>query len=148
MLYLASDHRGFALKEKTKTYLARKNIAYKDVGAFSYNATDDYPDYAEALAHEILASTGGRGIALCGSGAGMSIALNKFDGIRAGLVQGPRMAQSQKQDDNINVLVLPAEFVSEADALESIDRFLSASFKIDPRYQTRLDKIKEIEKTN
>lgn len=148
MLYLASDHRGFALKEKMRVHLAQNNVACEDVGAFSYNATDDYPDYAEILARKILADPHGRGIALCGSGAGMAIALNKFDGIRAGTAENPSMAQSQKQDDNINVLVLPADFISDADALKSIDRFLSASFKADPRYQRRLSKIQEIEKTN
>ena len=74
------------------------------MGAFKYIPGDDYPDYAKLLAGQILKNPGSLGVALCGSGAGMSIVLNKFDGIRAGLSQDPKMAAAQKQDNDINVL--------------------------------------------
>ncbi|HCI05579.1 MAG: hypothetical protein UX16_C0025G0003 [Parcubacteria group bacterium GW2011_GWB1_45_7] len=154
MLYLATDHRGFELKEKIKSYLSEKKIVFEDLGAFEYIETDDFPDYAEKLAKKVVEAESRNpeqsrgGIALCGSGAGMSIALNKFDGIRAGLAENPEMAEAMKKDDNINVLVVPADFVGEADAFLMIEKFLFSSFKAEEKYQRRLDKIEKIEESN
>ena len=106
MLYLASDHRGFKLKEKIKKYLNKNKIIFTDLGALKYDKDDDYPDFAKILALKILENKNNLGIALCGSGAGMSIALNRFKNIRAGLAFNPKMAEAQKQQDNINVLVI------------------------------------------
>src|SRR3989339_2012507 len=117
MLYLATDHRGFDLKEKIRPYLRDKKFEFQDLGAFAYLQTDDFPDYAEKIAKKINEDKlNNRGIALCGSGAGMSITLNKFDGVRAGLAENPEMAEAMRKDDDINVLVIPADFVSEPNA--------------------------------
>lgn len=159
MLYLAADHRGFSLKEKIKQYLSGKKIDFQDLGAFEYLQTDDFPDYAEKLASKILeidernpgqSRRAGEnlGIALCGSGGGMSIALNKFDGIRAGLAETPEMSEAMRKDDNINVLVIPADYVKETAAFSMIEKFLSASMKTDEKYKRRLGKIKRIEEKN
>lgn len=154
MLYLATDHRGFALKERVKQYLQDKGMTFEDLGAFEYLQTDDFSDYAEKLARKVVEdeklnpehSRGG--IALCGSGAGMSIALNKFDGIRAGLAENPEMAEIHRKDDNVNVLVIPADFVSEHRAYLMIDKFMSAVKKTEEKYKRRLNKIKKIEESN
>lgn len=154
MLFLAADHRGFALKEKIKNYLSQKKIIFEDLGAFEIKPEDDYPDYAKILAKKMVvnpsASSGqvSLGVALCGSGAGMSIALNKFDGIRAGLAENVLMAEAMKKDDNINVLVLPADYIEENEAFLAIEKFLSAGMKSDLKYQRRLEKIKKIEENN
>lgn len=144
MLFLASDHRGFALKEKIKDYLSRKSIVFEDLGAFAFRQRDDYPDYAQKLAERVLENKDNLGIALCGSGAGMSIALNKTDGIFAGLAVNREMAKAQKEQDNINVLVIPADFVSKKTALQIIDGFLKAKFLAKDRYIRRLKKIKSL----
>lgn len=148
MLYLATDHRGFALKERVRQYLSDKKIIFEDLGAFEYLQTDDFPDYAEKLAGKVKEMKDNLGIALCGSGAGMSIALNKFDGIRAGLAETPEIAEMQKKDDNVNVLVIPADFTSEQRAYLIIDAFMSAIPKTEEKYKRRLNKIKKIEETN
>ncbi len=154
MLYLATDHRGFALKEKIKQYLQDRKVLFEDLGAFEYLQTDDFPDYAEKLAGKVVEDAklnpeqSRGGIALCGSGAGMSIALNKFDGIRAGLAENPEMAEIMKKDDDINVLVIPADFVSEYNACLIIDKFLTVAPKTEEKYKRRLRKIKKIEENN
>ena len=148
MLFLAADHRGFTLKEKIKTYLSLKKAAYKDLGAVELKPGDDYPDYARLLAEKVLGYKDNVGIALCGSGAGMNIVLNKFDGIRAGVGENPDMITAQRRDDNINVLVIPTDFVNDTDAYLMVDRFLHETFKSDPKYQRRLNKIKVIEQGN
>ncbi len=139
MLYLASDHRGFKLKEKIKKYLNKKDIVFTDLGAFSYDKNDDYPDFAKTLALKI--SKNNLGIALCGSGAGMSIALNRFQNIRAGLATNPKMVEAQKQQDNINVLVIPSDFVNQKIAYLMIDKFLKTKFLKKQRYLRRIKKL-------
>ncbi len=148
MLYLATDHRGFALKERIKQYLSDSGVVFEDLGAFEYLQTDDFPDYAEKLAGKVREMKDNLGIALCGSGGGMSIALNKFDGIRAGLAENPEMAEAMKKDDNLNVLVIPADFVSEHGAYLMIDKFMTAVQKTEEKYKRRLGKIKKIEENN
>ncbi|MEW5805128.1 MAG: RpiB/LacA/LacB family sugar-phosphate isomerase [Patescibacteria group bacterium] len=144
MLYIISDHRGFELKEKIKQYLSNKGIEFEDLGAFEYIQGDDYPDYAKKLAEKILAGKENLGVALCGSGAGMTIALNRFRGVFAGLAANPKMARANKQEDNINVLVLPANFIDEKTALESVNAFLIAEFDNAERRIRRLKKIEEL----
>ena len=139
MLYLASDHRGFKLKEKIKKYLNKKDIVFTDLGAFSYDKNDDYPDFAKILALKI--SKNNLGIALCGSGAGMSIALNRFQNIRAGLAFNPKMAEAQKQQDNINVLVIASDFTKESTAFLMVDKFLKTKFLKKQRYLRRIKKL-------
>ena len=141
MLYLASDHRGFKLKEKIKKYLNKNDIVFTDLGAFSYDKNDDYPDFAKILALKILENKNNLGIALCGSGAGMSIALNRFKNIRAGLAFNPKMAEAQKQQDNINVLVIASDFTKESTAFLMVDKFLKTKFLKKQRYLRRIKKL-------
>lgn len=149
MLYLTADHRGFDLKQKIAQYLRDKKLDFQDLGAFEYLQTDDFPDYAEKLSKKIDEDKlNNSGIALCGSGAGMSIALNKFDGVRAGLAENPEMSEAMRKDDDINVLVIPADFVSEPNAYMIVDKFLATQPKTEEKYKRRLGKIKKIEEKN
>lgn len=143
MLYLASDHRGFKLKEKIKKYLNKKDIVFTDLGAFKYDRNDDYPDFAKILALKISKNKNNLGIALCGSGAGMSIALNRFKNIRAGLATNPKIAEAQKQQDNINVLVIPSDFVNQNLAYLMIDKFLKTKFLKKQKYLRRIKKLNQ-----
>ena len=144
MLYLAADHRGFELKEKIKADLTSKGIAFTDLGALAFVSTDDYPDYAKLLAEKINESKDNLGIALCGSGAGMAIALNRRRGILAGLATTAEMAQAQRQEDNINALVLPANFIFADEAVRAVKAFLEAKFDNQERRVRRLNKIAEL----
>ena len=144
MLYLATDHRGFELKEKIKKHLATKDIQFSDLGALTLISGDDYIDYARLLADKVKESSDNLGIALCGSGAGMNIALNRQRGILAGLAVNLEMARANRQEDNINVLVLPANFIFEDEALRAVDAFLSAKFDNQERRVRRLNKIAEL----
>ena len=141
MLYLVSDHRGFKLKEKIKKYLNKSKIIFTDLGALKYDKDDDYPDFAKILALKILENKNNLGIALCGSGAGMSIALNRFKNIRAGLAFNPKMAEAQKQQDNINVLVIASDFTKESTAFLMVDKFLKTKFLKKQRYLRRIKKL-------
>ncbi len=141
MLYLVSDHRGFKLKEKIKEYLDKNKIIFTDLGALKYDKDDDYPDFAKILALKILENKNNLGIALCGSGAGMSIALNRFKNIRAGLAFNPKMAEAQKQQDNINVLVIASDFTKESTAFLMVDKFLKTKFLKKQRYLRRIKKL-------
>ena len=136
---LASDHAGYALKQFVKEYLAEKGYAYKDFGTDS-EASCDYADYAHLLAQAVEDGECYPGIAICGSGEGISITLNKHQGIRAGLSGIPEIAHLCRQHNDANVLVLPARFIDPALALQIVDTFLSTGFE-GGRHQRRIDKI-------
>lgn len=146
MLYLGADHRGFALKEKIKSWLSIRGILFQDMGAEVFNADDDYPDYAEAVSREVAKKPDEhRGILICGSGAGVCIAANKFLGIRAALALNPEMARALRNDDDVNVLCLAADFTSEEEALAIVDAWLHTPAGKEERYRRRIEKISDIE---
>ncbi|MDR2138568.1 MAG: RpiB/LacA/LacB family sugar-phosphate isomerase, partial [Tannerella sp.] len=121
---LASDHAGFELKQQVKAYLETNRHAYKDFGTFT-NDSCDYPDYAHPLAEAVEIGTVECGIALCGSGNGISMTLNKHQGIRAAICWNKELATLSREHNNANVLVLPARFVNLHTAIEILDAFLS-----------------------
>ena len=131
---IGADHRGFALKQLIIEHL--DDFEVNDVGAAS-SERSDYPVYANAVVQDMLAKRADIGILICGSGVGMSIAANRAKGIYAGLCWNPAVATAAKQDDGINLLVLPADFVTPSEALVIIDAWLGASFK-GGRHQDRL----------
>lgn len=139
MIGLASDHAGYALKEHVKEYLTAKGKEYTDFGTNS-EASCDYPDYAHPLAEAVENGQCELGIAICGSGEGISMTLNKHQGIRAGLCWLPEIAHLCRQHNNANVLVMPGRFISfeEADAI--MDEFFATPFE-GGRHQGRIDKI-------
>jgi ribose 5-phosphate isomerase B len=141
---IASDHAGFAMKEKLKARLTAMGYEVEDLGTDSAASTD-YADYAHPLAKEIESGAARRGILLCGTGLGMAYAANRHPHVRAAVAWLPEIAELARRHNDANVLVLPARFVSEPDGEEILKRFLDTPFE-GGRHQPRVDKI-EIEDT-
>jgi ribose 5-phosphate isomerase B len=138
-IVIGNDHRGFDLKN----YLIEKSsLDFIDIGSYSKERTD-YPIYVKLACEKILAKEAQMGILICGSGAGMSIAANRFKDIYAALVWSQETAHLAKRDDNANVLILPADFISNEQALEMINIWISTEFS-GGRYLERLKMIDEI----
>lgn len=136
---LASDHAGFALKQFVKEYLDEKGLEYKDYGTYSEESCD-YPDFGHALARGIENGEVFPGIAICGSGEGIAMTLNKHQSIRAGLAWIPEIAHLVRQHNDANVLVMPGRFISEETARQIMDEFLSTEFE-GGRHLRRVEKI-------
>ncbi len=148
MIYLGSDHRGFALKEKLKSLLPEWGYEYEDMGPFEYNKDDDYPVFGEAVARKVSANKESKGILICGSGVGIDVTANKIDGVRAGTISEPEQVRASVHDEDLNVLSLSADFLSDEKALEIARAFLEAKYAKVERYERRLDEIKKIESDN
>lgn len=136
---IACDHAGYEMKEFLVGYLSTKGYEVTDFGTHSEQSVD-YPDYAHALASAIESGELEQGIGLCGSGEGMAMTLNKHQGIRAGLCWQPEIAVLTRQHNNANVVVLPARFVTNDEAMAIVDEFLSSSFE-GGRHERRVEKI-------
>jgi ribose 5-phosphate isomerase B len=136
---IGADHRGYELKAKIIERF--KDIQWIDVGTNSTDRTD-YPIFAKKVCNNILKKESDLGILLCGSGVGVGIAANRFRGIYAAVCWNTKVAQLAKSDDNANVLVIPADFVSPEEAFNIIKFWLSAGFK-GGHYQKRLEMIEE-----
>jgi ribose 5-phosphate isomerase B len=144
---IASDHAGFPLKEEIRNYLAnRSELKLLDLGAFGENPSDDYPDFAIKMGDALRSSTAERGILICGSGVGVSVAANKIPGIRAGICHDSYSAHQGVEHDDMNVLVLGSRIIGEMPAREIVDRFLAATFSNEERHRRRLAKVNAIEK--
>ncbi len=136
---LASDHAGFGLKEVIKEYLDEKGIAYQDFGTHSEDSCD-YPEYAHALALAVEKGDVYPGIGVCGSGEGMSMTLNKHQGIRAALVWQPEIAHMTRMHNDANVLVLPGRYMDKETAWKVLDEFFNTEFE-GGRHVRRIEKI-------
>ena len=141
---IGSDHAGFELKKLLIDCLQSLGHQMKDVGTHS-EAPVDYPDYAEAVALSLLRGESERGILICGSGVGASVAANKVPGIRAGLAHDCYSAHQGVEHDNINVLVLGSRVIGPELAKDLCATFLNARFTGEERHQRRLNKILKIE---
>src|SRR5689334_2610190 len=139
---IASDHAGFALKEKLVGALQSLGYTPDDMGPHQQNASDDYADYAHPLASRVERGEATRGILLCGSGVGMDIAANRHPHVRAALAWEPEIGELSRKHNNSNVLVLPARFISEADAVETMKRWLTTDFE-GGRHERRIEKIEQ-----
>ncbi|MBQ0049989.1 MAG: RpiB/LacA/LacB family sugar-phosphate isomerase [Bacteroidales bacterium] len=124
---LASDHAAFSLKQFVKKYLEEKGITYKDYGTRTEESCN-YATYGHALAEGIEQEEVEMGIAMCGSGEGISMTLNKHQGIRAGLVWRPDIAHLIREHNNANVIVFPGRFMDEETCRQCLDEFLSTDF--------------------
>ena len=141
---LAADHAGYLLKNELKARLSEQGHAITDLGTDSPSPVD-YPDSAEAVATTIRNGQADRGIIVCGSGAGVSIAANKFPGIRAAVCHDTYTAHQAVEHDDMNVLCLGARVIGGAVALDLCTSFLGATYARDERFQRRLDKVLKIE---
>lgn len=136
---LASDHAGFPLKQFVARLLKEKGIETIDYGTHSTDSCD-YPDYGHALARGMENGECDRGIAVCGSGEGISMTLNKHQSIRAALVWMPEIARLARQHNDANVLVMPGRFITEAEATDIVEAFLNTDFE-GGRHLGRINKI-------
>lgn len=144
-LVIGSDHAAFRLKETLKTRLLSQGHDLCDVGTDSETPVD-YPDFAMKLGMIIARGEADRGILLCGSGVGASVAANKIPGVRAGLCHDTYSAHQGVEHDDMNVLVLGARIIGEELAHELVDAFLRARYSGEERHARRLAKVLDIEK--
>ncbi|MCZ6661826.1 MAG: ribose 5-phosphate isomerase B [Actinobacteria bacterium] len=141
---LGSDHAGFALKEHLSVWLAESGHAVYDLGTHSPDPVD-YPDYSTAVSQAVLDGRADRGIVVCGSGAGASVAANKLDGIRASVAHDIYTAHQMVEHDDVNVLCLGSRVIGIAVAEDLIQTFLEARFDREDRHVRRLEKIRSLE---
>jgi RpiB/LacA/LacB family sugar-phosphate isomerase len=141
---VGSDHAGFEMKEQVAAHVREAGHPVLDVGTHSA-APADYPDYAEALGMAILNNQADRGILICGSGVGASIAVNKIPGIRAGVCHDCYSAHQGVEHDNMNVLVMGARVIGQSLANDIVDVYLDAQFTCEERHLRRLEKIRKLE---
>jgi ribose 5-phosphate isomerase B len=142
---IASDHGGFALKAQVAESLRGSGHEVVDFGAHQLYPGDDYPDFVIPLARAVADGKVERGLALCGSGVGASIASNKVPGVRAGLIHDVFSAHQGVEDDNMNVFCLGGKVVGSALAWELVETFLAARFSGAERHQRRIAKVQALE---
>ncbi len=136
---LCSDHAGFGLKEAVKCYLSERNIPFRDFGTYS-EASCDYPDFAHPCADAVERGECYPGIAICGTGNGIAMTLNKHRGVRAALCWLPELGVLARQHNDANVLVMPARFIEVEPALGIVAAFLATPFD-GGRHMPRVNKI-------
>ena len=146
LIYVGSDHRGFNLKKKVVEFLREVDYEVEDLGAKIYDKDDDYNEISVELAEKV-ARENTRGILLCGSGVGVSIAANKVFGVRAALCTSEKQARLAREDSDANILCLSTDLVNEEENLEIIKTFLETVFSSEERFIRRINKIKEYERT-
>jgi ribose 5-phosphate isomerase B len=142
---IGADHAGYDLKQELVVHIKSLGHEVHDVGAFDSTKPDDYPDFATLVAEDIRAGKAARGLLVCGSGVGVSVAANKFKGIRAGLCHDHYSAHQGVEHDDMNVLVMGARIIGSETARDLAEAFLSATFSNEERHLRRLQKVKGIE---
>ena len=142
---IGGDHAGFELKEALRSYITELGYEIFDEGAFSYEPLDDYPDFALAVARAVVSDKVDRGVLICGSGIGASIAANKVVGVRAGVCAEPYSAHQGVEHDDMNIVVIGSRVTGIEVAKEIVNAFLGARFTGEERHLRRLNKVLEIE---
>ena len=140
MIAIGCDHGGFELKKEIIKHLEERNIEYKDFGCDSMDSVD-YPEYGKKVAEAVVAGECEKGILICGTGIGISIAANKVKGIRAALCTDCFMAEATRQHNDANVLALGGRVVGAGLALKIVDTFLDTEFSNDERHIRRIGMI-------
>lgn len=143
-IFISSDHGGYKLKNFLAERLRKDGLDIEDLGPTVLNPEDDYPDYVKPLVEKVVEAQDGKGILICRNGVGVTIAANKHPKIRAGLSWNKEHAISSRNDDNTNVLTLPADYISEEEAYEISKTWLEAGFSAQPRYMRRLAKLENL----
>ncbi|MFA9288304.1 MAG: RpiB/LacA/LacB family sugar-phosphate isomerase [Weeksellaceae bacterium] len=141
-IFIGADHRGFKLKNQITEYLQDKNIRVEDMGNYEYDANDDFPDYAQKVAQAVLQNPEEfLGIVICGSGAGVGIAANRYTGIYCTLAFDKAQIESARAHDHINVIALAADHTDLEKAKEIVDTFINTPLNEGEKYKRRLQKI-------
>ncbi len=144
---VGTDHAGFALKSAVTDVIRASGHEVLDCGAFEVDPGDDYPDFAARVSRAVIEGRATRGVLLCGSGVGASVAANKITGIRAALCHDTFSAHQGVEDDSMNVIALGARVVGPALATEIVAAFLRAEFSGAERHRRRLEKVNALEQT-
>ena len=142
---LGTDHAGFEIKEEIKSFLTSSNIDFVDLGAYEFDALDDYPDFAKNVGYSIRNGEAQKGIIICGSGVGASITANKIKGVRAGLCHDGYSAHQGVEHDDMNVLCIGSRIIGIELIKEIIISFINAKFSGEERHSRRLQKLLDIE---
>ena len=142
---VAADHNGYELKSEVSLLLQNLGHEVIDVGPYSHDPLDDYPDYAKLLAESVSTGTSKRGIMICGSGVGASVAANKVKGIRAAVCHDIYSAHQGVEHDDMNVLCLGSKIIDLNQAIPLVEKFISAEFLNEERFHRRLRKVIKIE---
>ncbi len=145
---LGGDHAGFEMKTMIAEHLKKLGHEVVDAGAYEFDALDDFPDFSEAVAARVADDRAERGVLICGSGVGASVAANKVRGIRAGLCHDTYSAHQGVEHDDMNVVCIGSRIIGEELAKEIVSAFLSAEFIDEEKYVRRLNKVLAIEKRN
>ena len=140
MIALGCDHGGYVLKKEVIKYLEERGIEYKDFGCYDEKSVD-YPQYGKAVAHAVADGECEKGIIICGTGIGISIAANKVKGVRAALCTDCFMAEATRQHNDANVLAMGARVIGSGLAIKIVDIFLDTPFSNDERHVRRIDMI-------
>lgn len=155
IIYLGADHAGFALKQKVKEFLEREGYEVADMGAYTSNDGDDYPEFitaaAQAVANDLIKGVDSRGIIFGGSGQGEAMAANRVNGVRAAVFYGPSISlraggpleiiKLSREHNDANILSVGARFVSEHDALDAVKLWLNTPFSNEERHRRRIMKF-------
>ena len=136
---IGADHAGFSLKEKVIEHLKKRGFEIKDFGCFSEESID-YPDFGHPVASMVEENVGMKGILICGSGNGINMTANKHQGVRSALCWKKEIAELARLHNDANIIALPARFITEEEAIEMIDVFLTTEFE-GGRHQMRVNKI-------
>lgn len=147
MIYLGADHRGYDLKAKIANWLSVREYEFEDMGPFAYDHDDDFTESTFLVAEQVSKNPEkNRGIVMCGSGVGVSIAANKLPKVRCGLGFAEDQVHAARKDDNINILALASDNTDEVHALKLVEKFLETPFVENERYLRRIEKIGRFEK--
>ena len=144
MIALGCDHGGYSLKVEVIKYLEEHQLAYKDFGCYDTSSVD-YPEYAKKVAHSVADGECEKGILICGTGIGISIAANKVKGIRAALCHDCFIAKATREHNDANILAMGARVIGPGLALEIVDIFLNTPFSNDQRHVRRIAQIEDEE---
>jgi len=146
MIFLATDHAGFELKEKLKTFLSKEGYEVEDLGALEFDTQDDYPDFISLAAQKVSKNPENKAIVLGGSGQGEAIVANRFPGVRAVVYYGGpvEIVSLSREHNDANILSLGARFFSYEKAEEVVKLWLETPFPGEERHQRRINKIEEV----
>ncbi len=147
-IFLGADHRGYELKEKIATWLFDLNYDFEDLGANHLDSSDDYTKYAADVASIVSKRPHSKGVLLCGSGVGVEVVANKFDGIRAAIGKNVLQVKAGRRDDDMNVLVIASDFTIEKEAKAMLIAFIETKYEENVRRERRLEEIEKIEANN
>lgn len=145
MIYIGADHRGFELKEYLRNHLIEEGLDLVDVGASTYESGDDYVDFAKEVVKGVLNEDGNKGVLICGSGVGVDIVANKHKGIRCALVFDVARSKMSREHEDVNVISIPSDIVSDEQAYRMVKAFLETPFSGEERHVRRIKKIAQIE---